>query len=168
MYKELYGLALLRLADEGKIDLNTPVSEIAPEIIIENPWADTDPVRIIHLLEHTAGFDDSRTSWFYFDGPPKSLRQALEEKAQLRHVRWRPGTRFSYSSPGYTLAGYVLEKTTGQPYEEYLRQNLLIPMGMATSRIGKTEECRRLLATGMIGTSSRSDSGMIMRNPLAQ
>ena len=40
------------------IDLDAPVDEIAPEIAIDNPWDDTDPVRVIHLLQHTAGFDD--------------------------------------------------------------------------------------------------------------
>ena len=76
--KSFTGLGLLKLLDEGRIDLNTPVKEIAPEIEIDNPWEDTHPVRVIHLLEHTAGFDDSHPNWFYFEGPVLSLRRALE------------------------------------------------------------------------------------------
>lgn len=146
--KSFTGLGFLKLLDEGKIDLNTPARQIAPEIEIENPWKDTHPVRVIHLLEHTAGFDDSHPNWFYFDGPVMSLRCALEAKAHLRKVRWQPGTRFSYSSAGFTLAGYILGKVSGQRYEEYIKQAFMEPIGMRTSTIGSSEECRRLLAVG--------------------
>jgi CubicO group peptidase (beta-lactamase class C family) len=146
--KSFVGLGFLKLLDEGKVDLETPVSEIAPEIAIDNPWTDTHPVRIIHLLEHTAGFDDSHPNWFYFEGPVLSLREALNEKAHLRRVRWRPGTRSSYSSTGFVLAGYILEKITGLPLEDYLKQALLEPLGMTTSTVGSSEESRRLLAAG--------------------
>jgi CubicO group peptidase (beta-lactamase class C family) len=146
--KSFTGLAFLRLLDEGRIDLQTPVSEIAPEIVIDNPWEDTHPVRVIHLLEHTAGFDDAHPNWIYTEGPVLSLKHALEKKAHLRRVRWPPGTRFSYSSVGFTLAGYILEKASGQRYEEYLKQALLEPIGMTTSTIGSSEECRQRLAVG--------------------
>jgi CubicO group peptidase (beta-lactamase class C family) len=146
--KSFTGLGFLKLLDEGRIDLNTPVREIAPEIEIDNPWEDTHPVRVVHLLEHTTGFDDSHPNWFYFEGPVLSLKRTLEKKAHLRRVRWQPGTRFSYSSAGFTLAGYILEKVSGQRYEDYLKQALLEPIGMRTTTIGSSEECRRLLAIG--------------------
>ncbi len=146
--KSFTGLGFLKLLDEGRIDLNTPVRDIAPEIEIDNPWKDTDPVRIVHLLEHSSGFEDSHPNWFYFKKPIVSLKQALEAKAHLRKVRWRPGTCFSYSSPGFTLAGYVLEKVSGQNYEDYMKQKILVPIGMKTATIGSSEECRRLLAVG--------------------
>jgi CubicO group peptidase (beta-lactamase class C family) len=146
--KSFVGLGLLKLADEGRIDLQAPVHEIAPEIAIENPWRETHPVRVIHLLEHTAGFDDAHLDWFYFETPIVPLRRALDIKADLRRVRWPPGTRCSYSSPGFTLAGYILGKVAGQPYEEYLRDSLFLPFGMRTSTIGCTPDDRRLRAVG--------------------
>ena len=146
--KSFTGLGFLKLLDEGKIDLNTPVREIAPEIEIDNPWADTHPVRIIHLIEHTAGFEDSHTNWFYMKGPILSLRQALEDKAHLRKVHWQPGTRFSYSSVGFTLAGYILEKVGGQRYEEFLTHTLLEPIGMRTSSLGRSNVNQQQLAVG--------------------
>lgn len=146
--KSFTGLGFLKLLDEGGIDLHTPVREIAPEVKIKNPWKDTDPVRVAHLLEHVSGFEDSHPNWFYFKKPILSLKQALEAKAHLRRVRWKPGTCFSYSSPGFTLAGYILEKVSNQRYEDFMRQILLRPIGMMTSTIGSSEECRRLLAVG--------------------
>ena len=146
--KSFTGLGFLKLLDEGRIDLNTPVREIAPEIKIKNPWADTHPVRIVHLLEHTSGFEDSHNKWFYFKEPMMSLRQALEEMAHLHKVRWQPGTRFCYSSPGITLAGYVLEKVSGQRYEDFMKQALLKPIGMKTTTIGSSKECKQRIAVG--------------------
>jgi len=146
--KSFIGLAFLRLVDEGRIDLNTPVKEITPEIEIHNPWQDTHPVRVVHLLEHTSGFEDSHPNWFYFQGPVIPLKRALEIKAELRKVRWQPGTRSSYSSPGYTLAGYVLEKIIGQPYEDYIKQAIFDPIGMKTSTIGRANEREQLLSKG--------------------
>ncbi len=77
-----------------------------------------------------------------------SLRSALGAKAHLRKVRWQAGTRFSYSSAGFTLAGYIMGKVSGQRYEEHIKQALMEPIGMRTSTIGSSEECRRLLAVG--------------------
>jgi CubicO group peptidase (beta-lactamase class C family) len=146
--KSFTGLALLKLAGKGRIDLNTPVREIAPEIEIENPWKDVHPVRVIHLLEHTAGFEDSHINWFYFQGPALTLRQALGAKTHLHKVYWPPGTRFCYSSVGFTIAGYIIEKVSGRQYGDYMQEALLEPIGMTSSTVGSSEESRRLLATG--------------------
>jgi hypothetical protein len=54
----------------------------------------------------------------------------------------------SYSSPGFNLAGYILGKVAGQPYEQYLREVIFNPLGMETTTIGRAEENRELLATG--------------------
>jgi CubicO group peptidase (beta-lactamase class C family) len=147
--KSFIGLGFLKLIEEGKIDLDMPVRELVPEIEIENPWKDIHPVRIVHLLDHTAGFDDSHINSIYNkEDPEMPLKQALDIKADLRRVRWQPGTRYSYSSPGYTLAGYILEKVTGQRYEDYLKEAILKPIGMKSSTFRLTDECKQFLARG--------------------
>ncbi|UCG62252.1 MAG: beta-lactamase family protein [Candidatus Zixiibacteriota bacterium] len=146
--KSFTGLGILKLVDEGVIDVNTPVREIAPEITIDNSWEDTDPVRVVHLLEHTTGFDDSHPNWFYFDGPVLTLREALDKKAHLRKARWLPGTRFSYSSVGFNVAGYVIEKTYGQPFEECLKNEILTPIGMANTVVGYSQSSESPKAVG--------------------
>ncbi len=150
--KTFIGLGFLKLIEEGKIDLNTPVRETAPEIEIKNPWSDTYPVRIVHLLEHTAGFDDIHINSIYNkEDSEMPLKRALDVKAGLRRVRWKPGARYAYSSPGYTLAGYILEKITGQRYEDYLKDVILEPIGMNTSTFRLTDESKRMLSVGYGG-----------------
>ena len=56
--KSMVGVAVMMLVEEGKLDLNAKLSDLAPEIHFANPWEATDPVRLVHLLEHTTGFND--------------------------------------------------------------------------------------------------------------
>ena len=147
--KSFLGLGFLKMIEDGKIDINTPVRDIVPDIDIRNRWKDTHPVRVIHLLEQTSSFDDIMPSWMANTiDPEMSPKQALELKAEPMKVRWQPGTRYSYSGRGFTLAGYVMETVTGQRYEDYVTENILIPIGMTNSSLRVTDEAKRLLARG--------------------
>lgn len=129
--KTFVAAGLLQLIEQGKLHLNDEVHKIAPEIPIDNPWEATDPVRVVHLLEHTAGFDDMAFNHLYNTTPTDPRGPAV--LAIFRHelrCRWRPGERMSYANPGYQVAGYLLEKFSGQPYEQYLTQHLLRPLAM--------------------------------------
>lgn len=147
--KSFLGLGFLKMIEEGRIDIDTPVKEIVPEIEIDNPWKDTHPIRVVHLLEHTSGFDDVHINSLYNKQDPEMpLKQALDAKPSTRKVRWQPGTRYSYSSPGYTLAGYILEKITGQRYEDCLKKVILEPIGMKTSTLRLNDTTKQLLSVG--------------------
>lgn len=129
--KTFVAVGLLQQVQLGRIRLQDEVRKIAPEVPIDNPWEATDPVRVVHLLEHTAGFDDMHLNHMYnlTATDPRGVAGVRVFAPELR-CRWRPGERMSYSNPGYQLAGYLLEKTSGQPYETYLAQHLLAPLGM--------------------------------------
>ncbi|RSK43287.1 serine hydrolase domain-containing protein [Hymenobacter perfusus] len=129
--KTFVATGLLQLVEQGKLSLNDEVRKLAPEILIDNPWEATDPVRVVHVLEHTAGFDDMGINHMYnaTATDPRGAAAVQVFRRELR-CRWRPGERMSYANPGYQLAGYLLEKLSGQPYEQYLSQHLLRPLGM--------------------------------------
>ena len=123
------------MVEDGLIDLNTPIKQIIPEIEFENPWENTNPVRVVNLLEHSSGFDDVHL-YEYFninDDPQISLLKILEQNPALRKVRFKPGTQESYSNHGYVVAGYIMEKLTGMRFEDYLMTNIIRPIGMKTS-----------------------------------
>ncbi|MCP4151814.1 MAG: beta-lactamase family protein [bacterium] len=148
--KSFLGLCFLNLVEEGKLDLDTPVRLIVPEIDIKNPWQDTAPVRVVHLLEHTSGFDEAHFYEFYNlnDSPEISLKEVLAISPGTRTVRWKPGTRMAYSNHGYLLAGYILEKVVKQRFEDFLEQKILIPIGMTVTSIRCTGAIKPLLAKG--------------------
>ena len=129
--KTFVAVGLLQLIEQGKLKLNDEVRKIAPEIPLDNPWEATDPVRVVHLLEHTAGFDDMALNHMYnaTATDPRGPAALAIIRKELR-CRWRPGERMSYANPGYQVAGYLLEKFSGQPYEQYLTQHLLRPLAM--------------------------------------
>ncbi len=149
--KSFIALGFLKLVEEGRIDLNTPLREIVPEINIKNPWEETDPVRIVHILEHTSGFGNSFREFNIDDDPEMPLRQALEIVDEALESRFRPGTCYSYSNAGYGLAGYILEKITGMRYEDYLRKVILDPIGMESSTFRLADcENNKFLAQGYL------------------
>ena len=134
--KMLTAAALLQLVEQGKLGLNDEVRKIAPEVPIDNPWEATDPVRVVHLLEHTAGFDDMAINQLYNAGSttPTTLEVLRQLRPALR-CRWRPGERMAYANPGYAVAGYLLEKRSGQAYADYVTEHVLRPLGMADARL---------------------------------
>ncbi|MGQ0642490.1 MAG: serine hydrolase domain-containing protein [Gemmatimonadaceae bacterium] len=148
--KSFVAAALLMLQRSGRVDLNAPLKQVAPEIAFENRWEATDPVRVVHLLEHTTGFDDMHFRAIYNtrEAPDLPLRDVLAHTRNSLTTRWRPGERFSYSNPGYGIAGYVIEKASGIPYDRFIRDSILAPLGMVTSAFTLSDSTRQLMAQG--------------------
>jgi CubicO group peptidase (beta-lactamase class C family) len=156
--KTFVALALLKLQEEGKINLYARLQDVAPEIAFKNRWEATNPIRIVNLLEHTAGFDDMEPSEVYnvrdrYDFP---LLDVFNRFREPQTVRWPPGTRMSYSNPGNAIAGYLIEKTTGKPFDQYIREAFLRPMGMERADYPFTAANRALLATGYEGNPPKA------------
>jgi CubicO group peptidase (beta-lactamase class C family) len=151
--KTFVALSLLKLQEEGRINLYARLQDVAPEIPFKNRWEATHPVRIVNLLEHTAGFDDMEPSEVYnvhdrYDFP---LLDVFKRFTEPQTVRWHPGTRMSYSNPGNAVAGYLIEKTTGEPFDQYIRETFLRPMEMEHADYPFTDTNRALLATAYEG-----------------
>jgi CubicO group peptidase (beta-lactamase class C family) len=144
--KSFIALALVKLAEDGRVDLRARVSRLAPELAIGNRWP--EPITVAHLLEHTAGFDDMRPNEWFAPSDDVSLADALARNPGSRVARWRPGSRFSYANPGYTVAGYVIEKVTGRRYEDALERDILRPLGMTGAALRLTPEVDARLARG--------------------
>lgn len=131
--KAFASLSILKLAGEGKLSLQDPVHSLAPEIYFENRWEATDPVRVVDLLEHTTGWDDMHLPEYAKNAKGMTLRQGLDFYRKSRYSRWRPGTRMSYCNSGPAVAAYIVEKLTGQRFEDYVTQNFFLPIGMKTA-----------------------------------
>jgi CubicO group peptidase (beta-lactamase class C family) len=147
--KTFVALALLKLQEEGKVNLDTRLQDVAPEVPVKNRWQSANPVRIVNLLEHTAGFDDMEAPEVYnfndrYDYP---LLEVFKGFREPQDVRWPPGTRMSYSNPGFGIAGYLIEKISGTPFDQYIRQTILRPLGMTNADFPFTDANRALLAT---------------------
>ena len=152
--KAFASLSILKLANQGKLSLDDPVRNLVPEVWFENRWEANDPVRVVNLLEHTTGWDDIHLREFAFDAPPSmDLRRALEYGRDTRVSRWPPGTRMAYCNTGPAVAAYIVQKITGQPFEEYVQQNFFIPIGMKTATYFKPSPLSNAILYNDIGKS---------------
>ena len=129
--KTFTALAIMKLVEEGKLSLDAKLVDIAPEVPFKNEWEASHPVRVKHLLDHKAGFDDIHVSMFTKDRTNNMT--AFDEVLEIKHSlysRWKPGSGFAYSNTGCTILGYIIEKITNQRYQEYIKNEILVPLNM--------------------------------------
>lgn len=144
--KAFVALSLLKLQEEGKLRLDDPLRNHAPDLEFANPWESTDPVRLVHLLEHTSGWDNLPWADLAFDPAVEvSLRESLARRPSTRTSRWKPGTRFAYTNMGPSGSAYVVEKITGQRFEDYVAETWFRPLGMKSASYFGTPEVLRQL-----------------------
>jgi len=128
--------AVLRLVDEGRIDLDAPVSTYLPAFAVV---AQTRPVTVRHLLNHTSGLANPLPiRWVYPATEPPPDQARFVERLIRRHSRLRtaPGARAAYSNLGFLVLGEVIAGVSGRSYEEYIREHLLRPLGMHRTGFG--------------------------------
>jgi CubicO group peptidase (beta-lactamase class C family) len=118
--------AVMQLVEQDKLDLDTDVNAY---LDFQIPDTYPEPITLKHLLSHTAGFDVSALNIGV-----RSANDLLPTGEWLRtHMRARirpPGQVPAYSNYGLTLAGYIVERVAGMPYEQYIEENILEPLGM--------------------------------------
>ncbi len=119
--------AVMQLVEQGKLELDADVNTYLETFQI--PTTYPEPITLRHLLTHTAGFEDD-----LFGVLAKEAKD-LEPLSEFvsKHIPARvypPGTVTAYSNFGVTLAGYIVEKTAGVPFEEYVNAEIFQPLGM--------------------------------------
>jgi CubicO group peptidase (beta-lactamase class C family) len=130
--KSFTSLAVMMLVEEGKLDLNAKLSDLMPELKFDNPWEATDPVRLIHLVEHTTGFDDIGFRHYLIEGKDIDLAKGVDLYGPYKS-RWRPGERVSYCNAGPVIAGRILETVTGKKFQDFISERLTGPLGMPSA-----------------------------------
>jgi CubicO group peptidase (beta-lactamase class C family) len=122
--------AVMQLVEEGKIDLDANINRYLERFQI--PDAYPQPVTTAHLLTHTGGFDERVIG--SFARTPSEVRPLGEYLAEHMPARvMPPGQVTSYSNHGLALAGYIVETISCLPFEEYVAEEILEPLGMAHS-----------------------------------
>ncbi|MEC0170341.1 serine hydrolase [Paenibacillus graminis] len=133
-------VGIMQLAEKGKLDLDKDVQAYLPDVQIPNKTG--GPLTLKHLMTHTGGFDAGTA-----EDPQKtySLRDFIKETVPT--VITKPGEVFNYNNYGYDLQGYIIEKVSGLPFEEYMRKNLFAPLGMNNSDFIFTDKVKKAIAT---------------------
>ena len=132
MSKAFTALAILKLRDEGRVDLDSPVEAYVPELRgWRYPTSDSPRIRVRDLLSHTGGL--------VTDNPWGDRQQMLPEDAFTQMLRdgvpmsRSPGLAHEYSNFGYALLGRIITNVSGQPYDRYIREQIMLPLGMTST-----------------------------------
>jgi CubicO group peptidase (beta-lactamase class C family) len=130
--KSITGIAIMMLVEEGKLSLDAKLADLMPELKYDNPWEKTDPIRLVHLLEHTTGFDDITFRHYLLEGKDVPLSEAVDKYGPYKS-RWKPGTMTSYCNAGPVIAGRIIEKVTGQRFQDFIAARLTGPLAMESA-----------------------------------
>src|SRR5215510_2121543 len=118
--------AVMQLVEQGKLDLDRDVSDYLDFPI---PKTYPEPVTLRQLLTHTGGFEETLKNLFVaHESDIKPLRSYLVNEMPARI--FPPGKIPSYSNYGFTLAGYIVERVSGEKFERYVQNHILKPLGM--------------------------------------
>jgi CubicO group peptidase (beta-lactamase class C family) len=143
---------VMQLVDEGKLDLDAPVADVLPELSLADPEV-AKRVTMRHLLTHTSGIDgDVFTDTGRGDDCLEKYVALLDTAAQNHPL----GATWSYCNSGFSLAGRVIEKLTGQSWDAALREGIFTPLGMADA-VTLPEEA--LLRGAAVGHVAEGDPG---------
>jgi len=137
--------AVMQLVERGAIDLHTNVNQYLKLLKLEENYAKS--VTMANLLTHSAGF---RGRSIHSMVRNKSERMPLGEflAHNMPPRSMPPGSVISYSNHGFQLAGYLVEVTAGVPFEKYVEDNILSPLGMKNSSFTEPENLLPRLAKG--------------------
>jgi len=141
--------AIMQLVEKGQIDLDAPVSRYLPDFHPTNPFGKAITLR--ELMSHRSGLVREPPVGHYFDSTAPTLKATVESLNNTTLI-YPPGAHTKYSNAAIAVAGYVLEKQSGQPFTTYVRDAVLKPLGMTSSTFTPTLEVLAKLAHSSIWT----------------
>jgi len=146
-------VAILQLHEQGLLHIDDPVADYLPFFDVTYPSAESEPITIRHLLNHSSGLPNTGpeiVGWIHYDGEPgwnqtDLIREKLPDYAVLSY---EPGTNGVYTNVGYMLLAAVIEAVSGQTYEAYIVEHILEPLEMTQTGFSYTDAMSAAEATG--------------------
>jgi CubicO group peptidase (beta-lactamase class C family) len=131
--KLLTGAALLLLRDEGKVAFDAPIVEVLPEMAdVSYPTRDSQEITLRHLVTHSSGLPRD-PKWDPDQAGVSPTEGDVLSDAASRTLAFAPGTEDAYSNLGVALAGVVVHRASGVPYQTFVSTRLLAPLGMTST-----------------------------------
>ena len=127
--KQFTAASVLLLEERGKLRIDDPIGKYLPDV--PESWS---KITIFHLLTHTSGIPNF-TSLPDYAGSKGTATSPEQRIARLRDqpLDFDPGTKWAYSNSGYVVLGELIQEVSGVPYAQFVRDNILTPIGMNDS-----------------------------------
>jgi len=158
--KTFTSTAILRLMDQGLVDLESPVRKYVPELKLKDEQT-ARAVTVLQLLNHTAGWSGDLIQ--DTGGGDDALAKYVELMAGLDQVT-PLGATASYNNASLSLAGRLIEKVTGKTYEQAIKELIFQPLGLTHSYFFPTEIMTRRFA---VGHTQHPDDSITVARPWA-
>lgn len=128
-------VAILQLQERGLLNIDNAVVEHLPWFEVVYPSADSPVISIRNLLQHSSGLPDTMPAmigWVHTDDNGRNQTELIKKLLpEYKKLTFKPGEKAVYSNLNYMVLGAIIEAVTGQPYESYLAENILKPLGMS-------------------------------------
>lgn len=142
-------IAVMQLIEQGKLDLDAPVTTYLPEFAPRNPFKKAITLR--QLMSHRSGLVRETPVGSYFDPEEPSLKDTIASLNRTTLV-YEPEARTKYSNAGIATVGYALERIQGESFAKYLKRAVLEPLGLKQSSFEPTKELNAQLAKAYMWT----------------
>ena len=144
--KQFTATLILQLVEQGKIKLDGHITDYLPDYRKDTG----DKVTIHNLLTHTSGIPSYTERPDYATDISRNTFTAADfvKKYASGDLEFEPGTKFSYDNGGYYILGAIIEKITGKPYEQVLKERIFDPLGMSDTGYDHLETILPKRATG--------------------
>ncbi|NCT76691.1 MAG: beta-lactamase family protein [Chitinophagaceae bacterium] len=141
--KQFTAIAILMLEEQGKLSVTDRLTKYIPD------YPAGDSITIHHLLTHTSGIKDFTKMKEIRDIAQKEMTpEMMVNFFKNEPVDFKPGEKFEYNNSGYVLLGYIIERVSGEPYENFIEQHIFKKAGMTDSRYASDRELIRNRADG--------------------
>ncbi len=137
--KPFTALEMMRLVEEGLVDLDAPIDQYVPNLALQSRFPDGEPITIRHILAHRSGLPRNNcihgNEWHMGLDATERLAGSLKNCFLTSPT----GTRYKYSNVGYDALGYIIQEKRGKIFPPYMVEQLLRPTGMSDSAFWSTD-----------------------------
>jgi CubicO group peptidase (beta-lactamase class C family) len=152
MTKIVTAIAVLQLHEQGRLNIDDPVTVHLPAFQVQGVTASDPPITIRHLLNHSSGLPDpvpAMIGWVHYqDELVDQTELLMRHLPAYNRLKFVPGSKATYSNLGYMVLGAVIESASGQPYADYVSQQILRPLGMTQTGFLYTSALQQHEASG--------------------
>ena len=134
-------VAIMKLYDEGKLRLDDEVSDLLPWYNLPQKYPDSGPITIRSLLTHSSGLP-RESDFAYWNGPDYPFPSRAQVKAKLaeQETLYPASTYYQYSNLALTLLGEIVQEISGVPYDDFIQQYILTPLGLNNTKTSLPED----------------------------
>lgn len=128
-------VAIMKLYEEGKLRLDDNIKDLLPGYDLTQKYPESMPITVRTVLTHSSGLP-RESNYPYWSPPdfPFPSREQIDADLSKQETLYPASTYFQYSNLGMTLLGEIIEEVTGIPYDDYINQNIIEPLGLSDTR----------------------------------